>query len=197
MTREYAPIRSHAIEADATYQQPVLPVPRRVREDDPAVEVMTDFRRVRVVTVPPHVTMEYAYMRMKYNGVRLLPVVDEQNRVLGLITSTDVEGEAPLRIIHDRGIRRGEILVSDIMTPRSRIEVIDIADVERARVGDVVATFKASGRRHAMVVDRDEQGRQCVRGLFSATQVGRQLGVEIQTSEIARSFAQVGSALGH
>ena len=197
MTREYAPIRARALEPGATYQQPVLAPPRSLREVDPAVEAMTDFRRVRVVTVPPDVTMEYSYQRMKYNGVRLLLVVDEQNRVLGLITSTDVEGEAPLRVIHDRGIRRDEILVCDVMTPSERIEVLDIAEVERAQVGNVVATFKATGRRHALVVDCGEQCRECVRGLFSATQVGRQLGIEIQTSEVARNFAQLESLLGH
>lgn len=196
MTREFAAIAAHPLQAGASFQQPVLPELRDVREDDPAVEVMTDFRRVRVVTVPPNVSMEYAYQRMKYNGVRLLLVVDDHNLVLGLITSNDVEGEAPLRVIHDRGIRRDEILVSDVMTPRDRLEVLELDDVERARVGHVVATFKAVGRRHAMVVDRDDQGRQCVRGLFSATQVGRQLGIEIQTPQVARNFAQVGEMLG-
>ena len=57
------------------------------------------------------------------------------------------------------------------------------------------ATLKAAGRQHAVVVDVDEQGRQKVRGIFSASQIARQLGVVIQTTEIARTFAEVEAML--
>jgi hypothetical protein len=68
-------------------------------------------------------------------------------------------------------------------------------DVRLAKVGHIVATLKAAGRQHAMVVDHDEQGRQKVRGIFSASQIARQLGVVIQTTEIARTFAEVEAML--
>jgi hypothetical protein len=42
-----------------------------------------------------------------------------------------------------------------------------------------------------MVIDRDECGRALVRGLFSVSQLNRQLGTTIETVEIARSFAEV------
>jgi Mg2+/Co2+ transporter CorB len=100
-----------------------------------------------------------------------------------------------VRLVHDRGLRRDEITVGDIMTPRERLEVIDYDEVTHACVGQVVATLKAVGRQHAMVVDRDAHGRQRVRGLFAASQLGRQLGTPIQTVEIARSFAEIETAL--
>ena len=37
--------------------------------------------------------------------------------------------------------------------------------------------------------------RQVVRGLFSATQIARQLGAAIQTTEIARTFSEIESML--
>jgi hypothetical protein len=58
-----------------------------------------------------------------------------------------------------------------------------------------VATLKKAGRQHAVVVERDARGRQLVRGLFSATQVARQLGVAIQTSEVARTFSEIEAML--
>jgi hypothetical protein len=60
------------------------------------------------------------------------------------------------------------------------------------RVGHVVATLKAVGRKHLMV--SEENGRR-VRGLLSASQVARQLGIEVQTFEVASSFAEVEAAL--
>jgi hypothetical protein len=48
------------------------------------------------------------------------------------------------------------------MTPASRLEVISMDDVLHAHVGHVVATLKATGRRHAAVVDEDAGGtRSC------------------------------------
>jgi len=36
-----------------------------------------------------------------------------------------------------------------------------------------------------------------VRGLFSATQIARQLGVTIQTTEVARTFSEIEAQLAH
>jgi len=44
-------------------------------------------------------------------------------------------------------------------------------------------------------VDCGPDSRQIVRGLFSATQIARQLGAAIQTSEIAQTFAEIESLL--
>jgi CBS domain-containing protein len=195
MERSYAVLPSHLMEPETTFQQPVLPEPKRVRLDDPALEVMTDFRRVRAITVAPDAQMDYARQRMRANGVHLLLVVDERNGLLGLITSTDIESDKPVRLVHDRGVRREEITVGDVMTPRERLEVIPIEAVEGARVGHVVATLEAVGRQHAMVVDRDAQGRQRVRGLFAVSQLNRQLGSALQPVEVARNFAEVETAL--
>lgn len=195
MERRYAPLPSYLMDAGTTFQQPVLPPPETVTLEDPALEVMTDFRRVRAITVPAGASMDSARQRMRSNGVRLLLVVDERNMLLGLITTTDIAGEKPVRLVHDRDLRRDEITVGDIMTPRERLEVIPIEVVQGARVGHVVATLKAVGRQHAMVVDRDAQGRQRVRGLLAVSQLNRQLGSTLQPIEVARNFAEVETAL--
>ena len=83
------------------------------------------------------------------------------------------------------------------MTPRDRLEVINIKDVMEVKVGHVVATLKKAGRQHAVVVEVDEAGKQILRGLFSATQIARQLGVQIRTTEVARTFAEIEAILNH
>jgi len=194
MDETYAPLAAHPMDAGTTF-----PLPERafqaVTLSEPAIRVMTDFRMVRALTVPPVVTMDSAYERMRVNGVRLLLVVDEANRIDGLITSTDVEGEKPVQRMHDRALRREELTVADVMTPRERLEVIELLDVERACVGHVVASLKSMGRQHALVVERTPDGRQQLRGLFSVTQIARQLGEPIPVSDVARSFAEVEQAL--
>ena len=93
------------------------------------------------------------------------------------------------------GAAREDARVRDIMTPEDRIEVISMEDVQHAHVGHVVATLKATGRRHAAVVDEDGSGNQVLRGLFAASQLARQLGEPVETAEIAQNFAEISLAL--
>jgi CBS domain-containing protein len=197
MKRNFAPLPAAHLRAAAGFHKPSQGEYMRVDLDDPAALVMTDFKKVRALTIQATASMQNAHNKMIANNVRLLLVVDVRNDVVGLITSTDIEGEKPLRIIQERRIARSEIQVGDVMTPRERLEAVDMDDLLLARVGHVVATLKAVGRRHALIVDTDDNGVQRVRGLFSATQVERQLGISIETTEIARSFAQVGELLAH
>jgi len=196
MHETYAPITTFPMDPGTTFVLPERPDLAPVKLEDPAIRAMTDLRQVRALTVSPGVSMDAAYQRMRVNGVRMLLVADERNVIVGLISSTDVEGERPVQRMHDRGIRREEVLVSDVMTPAQRLEVIELRDVERACVGHVVASLKSMGRQHALVVERDTLGRQSLRGVFSATQIARQLGVPIQVDSVARSFADVEQALG-
>jgi hypothetical protein len=78
------------------------------------------------------------------------------------------------------------------MTPATMLEAMSILEVAQMRVGHIVATLKSVGRKHLMV---SEDGGRRVRGLFSASQVARQLGIEVQTFEVARSFADIEAAL--
>jgi CBS domain-containing protein len=195
MLRDYAPLQFSLLPSGSGYAQPSQAVPERVTLDDPAPNVMTDFKSITAVIILSGDTLEEAHRRMIQRGVRLLLVVDQNRHVVGVVTSADILGEKPMQAVAQRGIRREELLVRDIMTPQERLEVIDLSDVQPARVGHIVATLKQSGRQHAVVVERDGGGRQVVRGLFSATQVARQLGVAIPTSEIARTFSEIEAQL--
>src|SRR5262245_46066554 len=110
------------LQPGAAYAQPTQTVPDRVGLDDPAQHVMTDCRSVAAVIILSGDTVEEAHRRMIQRGVRLLLVVDQDRRVVGVITATDILGEKPLQVITHRGIRREELLVRDIMTPQERLE---------------------------------------------------------------------------
>jgi len=191
MLRNYSPLRSMLLQPGVGYAQPTQVVPEKVTLDDAAVSVMTDLTRVTAVIILPGDTVDEAHRRMLQRGVRLLLVVDQNRKVVGLITATDILGEKPVLAASERGLRRGEVLVRDIMTPQERLEVLAMDDVRAAKVGHIVSTLQKAGRQHAIVVEHDAKGRQTVRGVYSATQIARQLGVAIQTSEIARTFSEI------
>ncbi len=186
----------HTLPGLVSYFEPIQEFPVRVKEHSPAILVMTDFRQQVAVTVEPNVSIEWALQRMKAMGVRLLFVVDGQKHILGLITSTDVLGEKPLQFHQQLHIRYEEIMVRDIMTPQNALEVLQVDEVLRSSVGDIVATLQNVGRRHALVLDDDPRtGLAAIRGIFSATQISTQLEQLIETNHVAHTFAEVEMAL--
>jgi CBS domain-containing protein len=196
MNREYHPLTAHRLQPGARYHQPGED-PERVRMDSPALAVMTDLRKVPAATIDLEAPLDAANRFMIRRGVRLLLASDDERQVLGLITSNDILGEKPVQFALERGIKRQEIRVRDIMTPYERLEVLHYADLVQAEVGHVVATLKRSGRQHALVADFGSDGKaQAVRGIFSTSQIARQLGMAIHTTEVAQTFAEIGAALG-
>jgi CBS-domain-containing membrane protein len=196
MNNTYSPLASATLGSGATLHRPAQALPEQVTLDSPAVDVMTDLKVVTGVTVDPMVSIDAAQERMRQYGVRLLLVMDHKNELVGLITTTDILGEKPMQVIQTRGGTRGEILVRDIMTPQEKLEVLSMSDVQHAKVGNVVATLRASGRQHALVADKGEPGsRQVVRGILSASQLAKSLGTPIHTADVARTFAEIEGSL--
>ena len=207
MGREFEPLPIRELDAGAGFRRPTQTQAARVTPESPAMHVMTDLTRVSPATIRPDAPLPGANQFMITRGVRLLLVVDEKHEtVLGLITASDILGERPLQVAASRGLRVGELAVVDVMTPAAQIEVIALADVESARVGHVLETLRRLGRQHALVVDHDTipaagllerpRSRAMVRGIFSISQIARQLGVALAAgTEVARTFAEIEAAL--
>lgn len=192
----YKPLRMVRMRPGVVVQPPQAG-PKPVKLDSPAIEAMTDLRQVAAATIRPDATIPQANRTMIARGVRLLLVVGVTGAVEGLITARDVVGEKPVNLLHELGGKHTELTVARLMVPRSAIDVLDIDDVLRAEVGHIIATLKDTGRQHALVVDRDRLTREeIVRGIFSATQIGRQLGMPISTFEFAHTFAEIEAELG-
>ena len=196
MVRErYNPIDSRSLASCPPCGLPETMVSPRVTVDSPAIEVMTDLRRVPAASIQPDLTWVQANHAMILRGVRLLLVVAENGTVVGTLSAADLLGERPVQLAGERRLNRDELTVRDLMVPADAADVIDLADVLRAEVGHVVASLQRLGRQHLLVVDREAAEGPMVRGIFSATQIARQLGVAVQTTEVARTFAQIESAM--
>lgn len=195
MEREYSALNAHLLKAGSNFVRPTQELPEKVKLTDPAMNVMTDLRSVSVITVRAKTPMDKAHAKMVRYGVRTLLVLDEADKVLGFLTTTDILGEKPMRFLQNHGGTHADIMVRDIMTPQRELEVLDHKDIVTAKVGHILATLKAAGRQHALVVEDNANGTQAVCGIFSATQIARQLGVQVQIAEVARTFAQIEEAL--
>lgn len=197
MIKEYAPLQSFPLKAGSSFARPVQTLPERVKLSDPATSVMTDLNKVSLVSVRASTSMDGANAKMIRNGVRMLLVLDDNEQLVGLLTATDVLGEKPMRFLQNMGGTHDDITVRDIMSAQHELEVMKIEDVQHAKVGQIVASLKKSNRQHAMVVSEGADGKQKVCGLFSITQIARQLGAQVQSFELARTFAEIEAVIAH
>lgn len=195
----FHPLRQKKAPASVEYHLPARRGGTLVRADSPAVEVMTDLTEHDAVTIAAGVSVDEANHVMIRHRVRSLFVVSDEQTVIGIITATDVLGERPVQIAQERELRHSEVLVHQVMTPAAQLEVIELQDVLQARVGDIVETLRHSGRQHALVVEsvNGATPAHTVRGIFSLTQIARQLGLPAHVGRVARTFAEIEAAIAN
>jgi len=190
-----AKIRTHKLSANATLCASGYNL---IGADSPAIEAMTDFSRVTAVTVNAAASLGEANAMMISRGVRLLMVSGADDQVVGLITARDILGEKPMQLAQARGGKRDDLTVKDLMVAVGNIDTLYLSEVMNARVIDILNALKSQGRQHIMVEDVDPAtGLPRVRGIFSATQIGRLLGVPVLGFELASTFAEIEAALAH
>jgi len=169
-----------------------------VHAGDPAISVFTDFRQVTPVTIEPGMSIEAAMSKMKAAGVRLLLVPDHEDNIIGLISSTDIQGERPLKLSQDLGIPHHGIQVRMLMTPLDKVIAMDMVTVLDARVGHIISTLRKHERQHILAVETDRvSGEHVIRGLFSISNISKLIGQDVSDPEYAaHSLAEVSHELG-
>jgi CBS domain-containing protein len=133
--------------------------------------------------------------------VRFCFVVDAAGRVRGNVTSYDIQGEKPLRYCQaslgqGASLSRADVRIRDIMETLDAWQIVTFEEAQRATVANVIETFKASGRRHLVVVEEASSG-PIVRGLFSVTRFEADTGLQVDVYSVPRTFAEIEQALEH
>ena len=208
MDDHYSPLWRSPITEPISFLRPPA-APERVHLSNPAADVMTDFTSVQPRTTGLDTPIDIALEYMKTSGVRSLLVIDDRDDVIGLVSSYDIQGEKPIKLIEQLRLPRSGITIGQVMTPKPELKLVDMLSVRSARVGHVVATLRDLELRYLLVSQVGEQeeapmeglpdtymrgtewepvkipsrasGRRWIRGLFSAAQVSRQLGVDLMT----------------
>lgn len=195
MSDQFKVLPNHKISADAKVDRRTHNRPTKVALTSVATAVMTDFNLTVPVSIDLNASIDRANDKMIACGVRLLFVTGKNGALVGLITATDILGEKPVLHITKQGGKREDVIVSDIMTAKDKMDVLHMEDVVQVSVGDIIETIKTCKRQHMLVVEHDSSGQETLRGIYSTTQVSRQLGMHIEPSSRADSFADIEKAL--
>lgn len=100
----------------------------------------------QVITIDKDASVFEAQEKMAANGIRHLPIVDADNRLIGIVTDRDVRSVMPYRLIKEKGIaqereRLAHLKVEDIMTrdPKTISPMYTIQDallmIQKEKVG--------------------------------------------------------------
>lgn len=180
-----------ALPPATTIARPDYEQVEKVELDSPALKVMTDLRRVKAVTTSPQMSLRNVHEHMIHTGVRMVLVTDTRQHVIGVLTATDLLGPRPLQVATEFGIAHDKLQVEHVMTPARQTQVLSLRDVSHADVGEIVNTLRDAARQHALVIDAGEDSQE-IRGIFSITQIERQLGVHLEPTHATHNLAELG-----
>lgn len=140
--------------------------------DSPAMAVFTDFKQhlPHVLDARTPATKVEAIMRQSH--VRMMLVVNSDNRFIGIVTSHDVGEQQLLQRLTELKVSREELTVNDFVRPKTSLLSFDFTELARSSVGDVVETLKDYGQHHCLVMDRASHE---VRGVISVSDIAREL----------------------
>jgi len=167
----------------------------RVSPNDPALSVMTAFRRIRPFSISESADLLQTKDKMIACSVRLLFVTDLDEHVTGLITASDLSGERPIKYLQEHHGDYQSILARDIMTPVIELEAFNYNDVVKAKIADLIDAMKDCQRQHMLVLHHNKDGHEQIVGMFSTTQMEKQLGIVLPFSNRARNFREIEEAL--
>ena len=143
---------------------------------DAALMVMTDFEKIKVVTIEPDISIAQALEKMKDASVRSLLVVDDNEAIIGLVTSYDIQSEKSITIAETARLKHADISVEMVMTPKGELQVVDMMSLRDARISHIIATLNEIERQHILVVEHTDNDEIKLRGMFSMSQIRKQLG---------------------
>ncbi len=180
MLKSYHPLATLKLTPASKHAHPPHP-PEVIHLSDAALHVMVDFRYIPPVTVSPDNSIDEALAELKSHNLPVLLVIDEGHHVVGIVTSEDILGEKPVKLIQEGRVRRSEIPVSSVMTPHEELAVFDVEHLRHAKVGNIIATLHLLKQPTILVIKFDDahHNKQVVRGFFSASMISKQLGENI------------------
>ena len=161
-------------------QLETLQLPELVHLDDPALSVLIDFTKTPPHTITPDDTMDHAINEMEISGAHLLLVINKEGHFQGIVSSEDLWGEKPIKLIQERRIHRDQILVKMIMVPHAQIIALDFSILKNACVGHIVKTLSENHKRYALVVNPSiDKTSQTIHGVFTQSQMSKQLHMDL------------------
>jgi hypothetical protein len=188
---DYALLETGTLSKKTDYVHPER-LPEVVHLDSPATHVMTDFTSRPPVTTKPNTPIKTALEEMRAAHVKSLFVIDEEDKVIGHVSTLDCHGIKPGQVASLHGITPAEVTVSMVMMPVDAMRTLHRKYMDSAKVGHIARLFHELGLNYIIVICTCEQRNDpMICGLFSISRLRRQLGEDIGANLSSSSVADI------
>ncbi|RUO31447.1 hypothetical protein CWE12_00125 [Aliidiomarina sedimenti] len=160
--------------------------------NEPARMVLDNFSDQDPLHVHTSTKLKHADAIMDGAGARYICVFDHQQRLTGVLALRDLHGRQAVRLAKELSIAHDDLSVDYLMKPISQLPLITYQQLERARIGDVVATLQKSGQDFLLV---QEEGQ--IVGLVSSLNIVERTGESVQVRHHVESFVDILHAIKH
>lgn len=162
-----------------------------VTADSPALSVFTDFHGRPPVTIEKKTLATAALDKMKYAHVKALLVVDDDDQIIGLVSSSAILGVKKAQASQEHNIKQTEVTVWMIMCPIENLFLLNYKDLSNARVGHIARLLHDESLQHILVYNVCSNGGKMIRGIFSAARLTRQLGIAVGADLSSHTIAEM------
>ncbi|MCF6768154.1 CBS domain-containing protein [Thiotrichales bacterium 19S11-10] len=190
MFKEFAKLELHTLPNHINYFHPQR-FTDIVTTDSPALQTFTDFHVRPPVTTVSSAFAHQALEKMKTSEIRCLLVIDNNDKVIGFINSAQILGIQLTQVAQANDINQTEVTVSMLMTPISALRILNYRDLSNARVGHIARILHEHSLSHLLVYEVDHLEEVILRGMFSTTQISRQLGIDIGNNLASETIAEM------
>lgn len=151
-----------------------------------ALNIFSDFKKFRPLVIDANTKAIDAHVFMERTHVDYKIVINENSECLGIISLEDLSDQRLIKQV-SQGLKRSNILVSDLMEDREQIYVFEFQDLENVCVRDVIEVLKQNGLQFCLVVDNITHE---IRGIISANEIARRLRIAYEPNK-PPSFAEI------
>jgi CBS domain containing-hemolysin-like protein len=155
-----------------------------------ALKIFTDFKQHQPLVIEGDTPAIQAEFLMRKSHVRLKLVVDKNDELIGTISLQELTEQNFIKHL-EKGKSREDILVSEMMRPRSDIMALDYGQLLNSTIEDVVHTLQRNHQQHCLVL---EPGAHFIRGIVSASDIARRLHMPL-VIERAPTFVDIFEAV--
>ncbi len=161
-------------EAVDTLAQPSLA--EHLELNSAALCVFTDFLQHQPQVIDSNVKAIELEHLMRLSHVKMKLVVDQREKFVGIVTLADISEQKILQRVAQLQIARSELLVVDMMQPKTQLQAFDYHDLTVSSVADVVDALKENGAMHCLVIDKRNHE---IRGVISVSDIVRLLRIPL------------------
>jgi len=160
--------------------------------DDLATELLRDFSRQNPLTVRSSEDIHAIGKKLEISGETLCVVINRKDDVIGVLHLKDLIGSLPMSIASQRGSAIADLVAQDVMRPVWSLPTMGFSKLQSLTVDDLLSIFRELHSDYLLVTETvaGEEGK-VVRGLLSADELSRRLGVQVNTTPRPESFSDI------